>query len=168
MEMRRAVMSKVAKYDPNILKDQFLSRYTFEDIKDILINEHSKKRSSFSTEKAINLDKEERKKAQKNKAQQLRTVDFVTKLQNNQLLLCECKFQVGERKWNKNKIKDIKEKIANSKFFFDCEYLIICPTVILLKDEIKQTELTRIRKLLSNKKSIKPMGVEAFYKTYFE
>lgn len=138
-----------------------------EKLDDISRNEGCKK-PPFSEEIALNLDKVENLKAQKESRSKNRTIDIfigVTNDKNKRILLCEYKLRL-KSPTNLSQ-REIKEKIDNTKKMVGHSPPLSPEIIFLFKPNQVNQAYNILRRFFPTRRDLKSSDIQSFKNSYF-
>lgn len=140
-------------------------------ISEIIKTEGYSRNTSFTSEKALNLDKVERLRGNREND---KTVDFVVALLPYELLLVEAKYRISNAH---NLLPKLADKISHSEALLhscDNSARISDRVVLLFPSKNFEVNIRELRRRINEEKSgviksheIKPLRTEDFYSKYF-
>ena len=140
-------------------------------ISEIIKTEGYSRNTSFTSEKALNLDKVERLRGNREND---KTVDFVVALLPYELLLVEAKYRISNAH---NLLPKLADKISHSEALLhscDNSARISDHVVLLFPSKNFEVNIRELRRRINEEKSgviksheIKPLRTEDFYSKYF-
>ena len=165
-------------FDGNSLIETFASKdkkgifqKCLQLISEIIKTEGYSRNTSFTSEKALNLDKVERLRGNREND---KTVDFVVALLPYELLLVEAKYRISNAH---NLLPKLADKISHSEALLhscDNSARISDRVVLLFPSKNFEVNIRELRRRINEEKSgviksheIKPLRTEDFYSKYF-
>lgn len=158
------------KYCEETLESHYISRnYSecIEPLRNLCIAEGAKK-SPFSEEKCINIDKVESLLAQKEKRNAQKTMDLSFGLNNGQekkILLCE--LRLNYKNVNNLRKSELDSKINYSKKLLGHQPPIFKPYFFIFKSTLKNQAYRVLRRLYFNKKIVEALDLKDLKNEFF-
>lgn len=155
--------SKTTKQHPICLK----SSTFIEEIDSVCKNDGAKK-TPFSNEICLNLDKLENELAKLQKRNSSKTMDFyfcITRGKSLGVVLCE--LRLNYKNPNNLSKSELDKKISDSIRIIGHTPSILKPYIFVFNSKIKNQALSKIRRLYANKKFATALDLNDLYRYYF-
>ncbi|EZH75887.1 hypothetical protein ATO12_03595 [Aquimarina atlantica] len=139
-----------------------------ESIDSICISDGAKK-SPFSEEICLNLDKVESNLARKEKRNARKTMDFsFGSKSGNEKRTVLCELRLNYKNVNNIKKSELDSKVSNSKGLLGHSPTIYSPNLFIFSSKLKNQAINRLRRLYSNKSNVAVMDLSDFKKFFFD
>ena len=136
---------------------------------DTLCKEEGAKKTPFSKEQCLNIDRVENILAQNEKRNARKTMDISFGLKSgNEKRVILCELRLNYKNVNNLKKSELDSKISNSRNILGHSTVIFNPSLFIFTSQIKNQAYRLLRRLYSNKNTVKAIDLNDLKKYYFE